>query len=90
MDLSNFSTKDFLLNESFQRWVLEPDEAGKCFWESCLTTYPEKYDMITEARTQIETMHRFFTGFRSADATDVWKKISSSIEEADLETLQKR
>jgi transmembrane sensor len=90
MDLSSFSTKDFLLNESFQCWVLHPDEHSKCFWENHLAGYPEKYDMMMEARTQIETMHQFFTGFRSADAEDVWQKISNSIEEADLETLQKR
>jgi transmembrane sensor len=90
MDLSNFSTKDFLLNESFQRWVLNPDEAIKCCWENYLSVYPEKSEMMAEARTQIEIMHQFFTGFRSTDGAEVWKKISNSIEEVDLETLQKR
>jgi transmembrane sensor len=90
MDLSNFSTKDFLLNESFQRWVLEPDEAAKSFWNDWLATHPEKYEMVIEARIQIETMHKFFADFRNADETEVWQKISNSIEEADLETLQKR
>jgi len=90
MDLSNFSTNDFLLNESFQRWVLDPDEEAKCFWENYQARYPEKYDMIMESRTQIETIHHFFTGIRSGDALEVWQKISNSIDELDLETLQKR
>lgn len=90
MDISNFSIKDFLLNESFQRWVLDPDEDAKCFWENCLVAHPEKYEMMTEARTQIETMHQYFTGFGSAESVEVWQKISNSIDELDLETLQNR
>jgi transmembrane sensor len=90
MDLTNFSTKDFLLNESFQRWVCDSDEVAKCFWENFLAANPEKYEMISEARTQIETMHQYFEGSRKEDAADVWQKISNSIAEVDLETLQKR
>jgi transmembrane sensor len=88
MDLSNFSTKDFLLNESFQRWVLESDEVAKCFWEECLAAYPEKYEMISDARTHIETMHGYFAGLRKEDETEVWQRISNSIEEVDLETMK--
>jgi transmembrane sensor len=90
MDLSNFSAKDFLLDESFQRWVLDSDETAKCFWENHLSAFPEKCEMISDARTQIETMHRYFDGLRKADAADVWQKISNSITEVDFETMQKR
>ncbi len=89
MNLSNFSAKDFLLNESFQRWVLEPDDDTKSFWETWMTKHPEKYETICEARMQIETMNHFFARVNNKHAEEVWGKISNSIEEADLETLKK-
>jgi hypothetical protein len=52
-----------------------------------MAAYPEKYDMISDARTQIEILHGYFAGSRKVDAADVWQKISNSIEEVDLETM---
>jgi transmembrane sensor len=56
MDLSNYSVKDFLLNESFQKWILEPDDETRAFWEDCLNAYPDKRELITEARSTIQSI----------------------------------
>jgi transmembrane sensor len=53
MDPSNYSVKDFVLNESFQKWTLEPDPEVKAFWENWVNEHPDKAEMIAEAKSVI-------------------------------------
>jgi transmembrane sensor len=55
MDLINYSVKDFLLNESFQKWILELEEVN-IFWEDWLNAHPDKISLITEAKSAIQSI----------------------------------
>lgn len=53
MKYHDFSTRDFILDEGFQAWVLEPDTVSDAFWQDWLTTYPEKLPKINKAKAAI-------------------------------------
>jgi hypothetical protein len=88
MDLS--TTKDFLLNESFQQWILEPNEENRCFWVTWLANHPEKREAILEARSLLKIVHSSHHAVHADCMSEVWESISNSIEEFDLEALQKK
>ncbi|MDX2304850.1 MAG: FecR domain-containing protein [Microscillaceae bacterium] len=50
MNYSNFNLEDFVLDETFQRWVKQPDPQNQVFWEDFLRTHPQKRELIEEAR----------------------------------------
>jgi len=75
MDYADYSVKDFILDESFQKWVLQPDDAICTFWNSWLELHPEKQSVVDEARSTIQSI-----GFRKEhptqqDLSEVWQNI---------------
>ena len=50
MDFENFSTSDFIKDESFQQWVFSPEEQNRAFWKAFLEEHPHKTDEVNEAR----------------------------------------
>jgi len=56
MALINYSINDFLLNESFRKWILEPDEEVNIFWEDWLHAHPDKIALIIEAKLVIQSI----------------------------------
>ena len=79
MDLSHYSVKDFVLNESFQKWTLEPDLQGKIFWEDWMKEHPDKIELITEARSTIETIREIHETDLSGEYDEVWQRITEDI-----------
>lgn len=78
MNYKNYSVKDFILDESFQKWILHPDEATCSFWESWLKLHPEKQATVEEARNFIKSL-----GFREElptrqDFSEVWENIDEA------------
>ncbi len=55
-EYAQFDVMDFVLDEYFQQWVKfsEADHTG--FFENFLSQYPEKREVITEARILILLM----------------------------------
>jgi hypothetical protein len=79
MDLSNYSVKDFVLNESFQKWILTADDDAHVFWEEWLFAHPEKDDMVMEARAIIHIMRIGFEEDTLDDQDAVWNRITKTI-----------
>lgn len=78
MNYEDYSVKDFILDESFQKWVLQPNEAICAFWESWLKLHPEKQATVDEARNIIKSL-----GFREEfptpqDFSEVWENIEEA------------
>jgi ferric-dicitrate binding protein FerR (iron transport regulator) len=75
MNYADYSVKDFILDESFQQWVLQPDEATVIFWTSWLKLHPEKQTTVEEAKNIIRSV-----GFQEEyptpqDFSEVWENI---------------
>ena len=43
-----FEVEDFMEDEYFRRWALQPNEEGNLFWQQFLETYPEKVATIED------------------------------------------
>jgi transmembrane sensor len=50
MSYDQYSTEDFIEDESFQQWVNAPDAGRDKFWKDFLHRYPEKQESLEEAR----------------------------------------
>jgi transmembrane sensor len=50
MSYDQYSTEDFIEDESFQQWVNAPDASQDKFWKEFLERYPHKRESIDEAK----------------------------------------
>ena len=49
-DYQKYNFIDFITDESFKSWVLEPTPESDYFWKSWMESHPEKADKIAAAR----------------------------------------
>ena len=50
MKYSNHTLNDFLVDEAFRSWVINPDEESNFFWTSFIENNPDKYSTIIDAK----------------------------------------
>jgi ferric-dicitrate binding protein FerR (iron transport regulator) len=50
MSYDQYSTEDFIADESFQQWVNTPDASSDKFWKDFLHRYPHRQEAINDAR----------------------------------------
>lgn len=55
-----FELEDFLEDEYFRRWILQPDAEAEQFWEAFIEQYPEKKDLLLQARDLVQSIHGHF------------------------------
>lgn len=63
-DYINFELADFVLDDSFCRWVLRKTPEDTLLWERFLLDYPEKSEMVRQARElvlEVHTAHEYLT-----------------------------
>ncbi|MCC5929191.1 MAG: FecR family protein [Cyclobacteriaceae bacterium] len=46
---------DLLGNEFFIRWIKNPDDVSRAYWEKWMASYPEKSDIVHRAKSIIES-----------------------------------
>jgi len=62
MDYQQYTEADFIKDEYFCRWVLNPDDESNHFWNMWLTNHPEKASVVNKARyllTHINYKNRY-------------------------------
>lgn len=77
------------MNESFQKWTLEPDLEGKAFWEKWLNEHPDKAELIDEAKSAIESIKETYERNLDGELDEVWLRITDSIHDPDLDAVTK-
>lgn len=87
MRYSNYSAEDFALDDSFKKWVLNPDDETVQFWNRWLENNPHQKEEIHTAAQLVKlaglrTDNELTTAF-----LDVWEKIK---ENAEQQTQQQR
>jgi transmembrane sensor len=50
IDRSHFTADDFIMDESFQRWIFKPDDETDKFWHSFLVENPHQRPVLQEAK----------------------------------------
>ncbi len=73
----DFSTEDFVLDDIFRKWVLNPDQDDDLFWESILEKYPDKRDEMMEAELIIRSLQPVRPDISEKRLHNIFKKIES-------------
>ena len=82
MDISNYTTEDFVLDPLFREWVLYPNSAANLYWQKLLDKNPSKYKEAEEAHEVIVHLatkeHRALT---DAESQELWMEIDLDLSE---------
>lgn len=85
IDFLKYSVKDFLLDESFQQWVIQPHKPPVTAWPDWLKEHPEKNIKVNKARAMMEQLKAGLTEDVShEDRKEVWLKINNSVNDTDF------
>ncbi len=74
-----FSEVDFMNDEYFQEWIINPVEEKNHFWKSLIDQYPGKAEIIEKAATMLRSI-----GFAENWPSD--QKVEDSLEKALFQT----
>lgn len=78
MEISNYTTEDFVLDPSFRKWVMQPNAASNLFWEDLLAKNPSKYKAAKSARTILLKLNiKNQIELSDDEISDLWKGIDT-------------
>ncbi len=60
MKYTNYTEENFVMDEYFQKWILDDDSAARNFWENWLNENPDKRNLVENAARFIRMIN--FTG----------------------------
>ncbi len=75
MKYLDFTVKDFVLDDAFIQWVIEPDAQSDRFWQSWLRQHPEKAPVVAEARLCIQNLRFRQDALTAMEFSQVWQNI---------------
>lgn len=91
MEISNYTTEDFVLDPSFRKWVMQPNAVSNLFWEDLLAKNPSKYKAAKEARKIILKLNaKNQPKLSDAEISGLWKDIDTRMSEEPQEGLTSR
>src|SRR3954468_6000565 len=76
---SGFDTEDFLNDDFFIQWVINPGEENDLFWQSFVRAYPEKQEAVQKAASIISTYRQQDVFDNEANKEAVLARITASI-----------
>lgn len=71
-DYSQFTVRDFVLDESFRRWVLQPDEATMSFWHTFMLRHAEQQSVVDEAASLLLHLRANYDDLTDASYERIW------------------
>lgn len=86
-DYSGYELYDFLMDQDFKHWALGNDDNANSYWLAVMKRYPEKKQIILEARKIVFSLNKRNTDShqKNAAASDrkkvLWESIENEIEE---------
>ena len=57
-DYNEYTVSEFVLDDSFRRWVLKNSPSERSFWEKWQLDHPHQHENISKAREFVLKMHR--------------------------------
>ncbi|MBD2703005.1 FecR domain-containing protein [Spirosoma sp. BT702] len=85
-DYSTYSLPDFVLDESFRRWVLLPDEEIMSFWHSYMLRHPEQQTVINEASAILLHLRVRYDDLTNASRERIWQVLDTAYEQQERST----
>ncbi|SNY99949.1 FecR family protein [Flagellimonas pacifica] len=75
MKYANYKEEDFIKDEYFQKWVLNPDEMTANFWDNWVASNPEKREIIQNALRFIQLMDFDIHELPDEDFDAMWQNV---------------
>ncbi|MCL6265167.1 FecR family protein [Flagellimonas myxillae] len=75
MKYTHYTEEDFIKDEYFQKWVLNPDDMTKNFWENWITSNPDKREVVQNAARFIRLMDFDVDELSDSDFNTMWQDI---------------
>ncbi|WP_114749499.1 FecR family protein [Pleomorphovibrio marinus] len=85
MDITNYTTEDFLLDSSFREWVLRPNATLNIKWEKLIEENPGKRQQVRLAREMLLHLPQWKHQFQTEEKTLLWKQIHYNLKEEQVE-----
>lgn len=73
----SFSSKDFVADDDFVRYVCHPKETDNLFWEAFCRVFPEKSRDLREAKLLIQALQPDHSEMLSAEVESLWNALST-------------
>ncbi|MFC5410767.1 FecR family protein [Larkinella bovis] len=80
MDYSQFTADDFIKDELFQDWILQPNRQNKLFWENWLANNPDRKPEVEKARNILLSIEFTPRALPEARVKALWDRIQSQTE----------
>ena len=92
MKYTKYNKEDFLKDEYFQKWLLDPDPMVTRFWESWLEKHPEKREVIEQASKIMRSIDFRRDELPEKDFDEMWMNIieKRSKRQGQLKTVEPR
>lgn len=75
MKYAHYTEEDFIKDEYFQKWVLNPDEMTSNFWENWMMANPEKKELVQNAIRFIQLMDFEEESLTDDDFDTMWQNV---------------
>ena len=90
IDYTKFDIEDFAGDDKFINWCLMPDETTNMFWQNWIKTYPEKENLIKEAKDLVLDLNILETEAHEGDfEKEIWSEIEENTKEIPTNKSQK-
>jgi transmembrane sensor len=80
-DYPQYTVRDFVLDESFRRWVLQPDEATMTFWHSFMLRHPDRQPLMDEAASLLLHLRTNYDDLTEASYERIWGILEQAADE---------
>lgn len=83
MDYSKYSVEDFLLDDRFRKWIIDPEKDDNIFWEQWLAENPSRAKDLVEARKVLLNLSMKDYKIADEESNDLWDRIEKEIDLTD-------
>ena len=80
MKQKDFSIEDFVLDNYFRHWVLNPDRDSNIFWEAYIKEHPCQVEMMEKAREIIVNLPKVQNKLSEDEVLQIWKNIEAGMD----------
>lgn len=80
MDFKKYSVEDFVLNQGFRKWILQPTKEDNLHWEEWLRVHPEQLDTIIEAKKVLLSLPKEEQVLGEAEKKALWQDVWNDIQ----------
>lgn len=75
MRYSNYEVEEFVQDEYFQKWVLDPDPMTEVFWNRWIADHPEKEETVLKAKKLLLLLNYDENKLSNAEFGEMWQNI---------------